>query len=57
MLRQGENRLGKRKIGTFQVDERGKASAVGSYRITPADESGVAFQLIGQKSGSAVTPM
>ncbi|SEC16213.1 hypothetical protein [Streptomyces melanosporofaciens] len=47
----GSGANGQRKIGTFQVDSRGKASAVGSYKITPADESGVAFQLIGQKSG------
>ncbi|QKV94112.1 hypothetical protein HUT19_22060 [Streptomyces sp. NA02950] len=40
-----------RKIGTFQVDSRGKASAVGSYKITPGDENGVSFQLIGQRSG------
>lgn len=47
----GSGSTGQRKIATFQVDERGKASAVGSYRITAADENGVAFQLIGQKSG------
>ncbi|MBU3863020.1 hypothetical protein KN815_02545 [Streptomyces sp. 4503] len=47
----GSGSKGQRKIGTFQVDSRGKASAVGSYKITTADESGVAFQLIGQKSG------
>ncbi|MFD8096025.1 hypothetical protein GTZ78_15660 [Streptomyces sp. SID8361] len=47
----GSGSKGQRKIGTFQVDSRGKASAVGSYKITPADESGVAFQLVGQKSG------
>ncbi|MET7765137.1 hypothetical protein ABZS71_25130 [Streptomyces sp. NPDC005393] len=47
----GSGSTGQRKIGTFQVDSRGKAAAVGSYKITPADENGVAFQLIGQKSG------
>ncbi len=47
----GSGSKGQRKIGSFQVDSRGKASAVGSYKITTADESGVAFQLIGQKSG------
>ncbi|AGP56857.1 hypothetical protein [Streptomyces rapamycinicus] len=47
----GSGSKAQRKIGTFQVDSRGKAAAVGSYKITPADESGVSFQLIGQKSG------
>ncbi|MCQ8190919.1 hypothetical protein [Streptomyces rugosispiralis] len=47
----GSGSKGQRKIGTFQVDSRGKASAVGSYKITTADESGVSFQLVGQKSG------
>lgn len=47
----GNGSVAGRKIAAFQVDGRGKASAVGSYRITPADENGVSFKLIGSKSG------
>ncbi|GAA2346662.1 hypothetical protein [Streptomyces cuspidosporus] len=47
----GNGSVAGRKIATFQVDGRGKAAAVGSYRITPADEGGVSFKLIGSKSG------
>jgi hypothetical protein len=43
---------GGKKVGTFQVNEKGEAEAVGNYRITKADENGVAFRLVGQKSGS-----
>lgn len=42
-----------RKIGTFQVDAQGAAEAAGSYEITKADEGGVAFKLVGAKSGGA----
>ncbi|MES4902611.1 MULTISPECIES: hypothetical protein [unclassified Streptomyces] len=47
----GNGSVAGRKIATFQVDGRGKAAAVGSYRITRADENGVSFQLVGSKSG------
>ncbi|PAZ13049.1 hypothetical protein CLM62_26470 [Streptomyces sp. SA15] len=40
-----------KKITTFQVDAKGAAEAVGSYPITKADEGGVAFKLVGNKSG------
>jgi hypothetical protein len=43
---------GAKKITTFQVDGEGAAEAVGSYKITKADEAGVAFKLVGAKSGS-----
>ncbi|MGW0821025.1 hypothetical protein [Streptomyces sp. NPDC002845] len=42
---------GEKKITTFQVDAKGVAEAVGSYQITTADEGGVAFKLVGSKSG------
>ncbi|MGO4429354.1 hypothetical protein AB4Z54_64130, partial [Streptomyces sp. MCAF7] len=47
----GSGSVAGRKIAVFQVDGRGKAAAVGSYRITTADENGVSFKLIGSKSG------
>ncbi|MEU5104794.1 hypothetical protein AB0H07_21285 [Streptomyces sp. NPDC021354] len=47
----GSGSVAGRKIAVFQVDGRGKAAAVGSYRITSADENGVSFKLIGSKSG------
>lgn len=47
----GNGSVAGRKIAVFQVDGRGKAAAVGSYRITSADENGVSFKLIGSKSG------
>ena len=40
-----------KKITTFQVDDHGEAEAAGSYPITKADEGGVAFKLVGSKSG------
>jgi hypothetical protein len=40
-----------KKITTFQVDAKGAAEAAGSYPITQADEGGVAFKLVGSKSG------
>ncbi|WP_246203513.1 hypothetical protein [Streptomyces tailanensis] len=40
-----------KKITTFQVDAKGEAEAVGSYPVTKADEGGVAFKLVGSKSG------
>ncbi|MFI5679802.1 hypothetical protein [Streptomyces cellulosae] len=40
-----------KKLATFQVDDKGAAKAVGSYKITPADEGGVSFKLVGSKSG------
>ncbi|MFJ9012547.1 hypothetical protein [Streptomyces canus] len=46
----GPNGDGK-KITTFQVDAQGAAKAAGSYPITEADEGGVAFKLVGAKSG------
>lgn len=47
----GTNGGGGKKVSTFQVDDRGEAEAAGQYRITKEDENGVAFRLIGQKSG------
>ncbi|MGY6024580.1 hypothetical protein [Streptomyces spinosirectus] len=42
-----------KKIGVFHVDAQGAAEAAGSYEITKADEGGVAFKLVGAKSGGA----
>jgi len=46
--------LGK-EIGTFQADEKGAAKAVGNYKLTAADEGGVSFKLVGQKTKSTAT--
>jgi hypothetical protein len=48
----GNKSGGGKKIATFSVDGKGKAEAAGSYMITKADEGGVSFRLVGQKSGS-----
>jgi hypothetical protein len=41
---------GGKKISTFQVDAKGAAEGAGSYKITDADQNGVAFRLVGEKS-------
>jgi hypothetical protein len=44
-----------KRVGTFQVDEKGAATAVGSYKITKADEGGVSFRFVGQTSNGTAT--